>query len=199
MVHPRIGKVRATVILLTAISAVLAGCHNPNRALADVLNNPLGPDAPTKIRAALDNGADPNTRGEAGGGTTTLMVAAKWGDQDDSALAKDLLARKVDVKARDKWGNTALHYAALPGAKRKVLLEALLDAGADVNAQRSDGQTALMIIAGWGYSDGKEIELLLARGADPNLKTGKGETALFLATAMNHAAAVRLLKKAGAK
>jgi ankyrin repeat protein len=49
----------------------------------------------------------------------------------------------MDVNARDKWGWTALMYAAKN--KCSGVIQALIDAGADVNVRDDKGKRALTV------------------------------------------------------
>jgi len=53
-----------------------------------------------------------------------------------------LLKKGANVNAKDKYGGTALMYAAVKGHKEVV--ELLIENGADVNAKNIMGKTALM-------------------------------------------------------
>ncbi len=66
-----------------------------------------------------------------------LREAASKGDQ---AQVRELLVAAVDLDATDKFGNTALIYAALGGYVETVRL--LLDAGANAEARNQIGTTA---------------------------------------------------------
>lgn len=65
-------------------------------------------------------------------GTTPLMLAARLAVED---LVEELIAAQADVGARDKWGKTALHWAAAVNNARAA--RSLLQAGADKDAQDS--------------------------------------------------------------
>ena len=93
-------------------------------------------------------------------GTTLLMRAA---DVNAPVGFIDLMVRHgADVKARDGWGLTALHYAARNG--RVDIVEFLVRAGANVNAQDDVGFTSLHEAA---ENDAVGVaHALLAAGAD---------------------------------
>ncbi|XP_048661022.1 neurogenic locus notch homolog protein 4 isoform X4 [Marmota marmota marmota] len=69
-------------------------------------------------------------------GTTPLMLAARLAVED---LVEELIAAQADVGARDKWGKTALHWAAAVNNARAA--RSLLQAGADKDAQDSRVRT----------------------------------------------------------
>jgi ankyrin repeat protein len=54
---------------------------------------------------------------------------------------KQHLAAGTDVNAKNKYGFTPLHDAAMNN--RKEVVELLIDKGADVNAKMEDGDTPL--------------------------------------------------------
>ncbi len=101
----------------------------------------------------------------------------------DLELAKKLLAEGVNVNAKDKYGYTALMWAARDG--RKETLELLLEQeNIDINAKNNDengnGMTALMWAA-CGYWK-ETLELLLKQeNIDINAKNDGGNTALMIA------------------
>src|SRR5262249_59995473 len=101
---------------------------------------------------------------------TPLMSAAYYGNL---SIVELLLERGASVKAVNKEGGTALHYAARGGRSLEVVAT-LVRSGAPVNAQDQTGWTALMM----GLENREITELLLTHGADVKLRTKGGETAL---------------------
>lgn len=86
--------------------------------------------------------------------------------QDDISTIKTLLAKGVDVNAKDNYGATALMYAFQDG--HSEIVKTLLDNGADVNAKDNNGKTALMAASLKGHSE--IVKTLLGKGADVNGK-----------------------------
>nr|XP_023397167.1 LOW QUALITY PROTEIN: neurogenic locus notch homolog protein 4 [Loxodonta africana] len=128
-------------------------------------------------------------------GTTSLMLAARLAVED---LVEELIAARADVGARDKWGKTALHWAAAVNNARAA--RSLLQAGADKDAQDSrvrQGQRVLykkVGVGGW-KSAGTRTK---RKGAGPAAKwvesrrTGPVSAALpdlFLLAVSSHAGA----------
>jgi ankyrin repeat protein len=127
-------------------------------------------------------------------------------------VARLLLARGADPKAKDAEGMTALHTAAAGGDVG--LVEALLDGKADVNARGEKGTTPLSAAirissSTTTYKIGDKetttkrvwlsprsvgmVSLLLARGAKVNDADDSGSTALHRAALADDVNLVRLL------
>ncbi|MGO9787151.1 MAG: ankyrin repeat domain-containing protein [Stellaceae bacterium] len=120
------------------------------------------------------------------GGTTALMYAAI---NNNAQIAYILISHSsAHVDARDKFGNTALHYAAEHGSLD--VLHELLDAKAPIDAQNREGITPLMKAANSGQA--AAVKLLLQSGADTSKEDFTGRDALGWAG--NKVAVVQLLK-----
>ncbi len=111
------------------------------------------------MRALLEYGADPLTT--AADGTTALMAAAGFeqtlGISSITAAealeaVKVALAQGIDVNAKNKEGETALHGAAYFGADPVV--QFLVDHGASVNARNRLGLTPRTVAQGYGGGGG---------------------------------------------
>lgn len=101
---------------------------------------------------------------EPGLDTLLLCGAACRGDVD---AVKALLARGVDVNAKDSSDRTPLHYAAQTGKERIVRL--LLDHGADSDlsaGKKGKGESPLMMAAAVGKVE--VAQMLVEAGADPD-------------------------------
>ena len=100
-----------------------------------------------------------------------LFDAVKSGDL---AEVERLLNAGADIEARDRWGNTPLHYACINGHTEVARM--LLDHGADVGARDQWGDTPLHLACEWcAYNT---IEILIERGADPGAQGEDGRTPL---------------------
>lgn len=108
-------------------------------------------------------------------------------------LVAALIARTVELTARNEHGNTALHVAAaqVDGVQ---ITQMLVDAGADVNALGNGGATPLHCAARAGQL--QIAKLLLENGALVGMGDGSGATALQLAEDKHHQGVVDLLKGA---
>ena len=85
-------------------------------------------------------------------------------------VAKDLLAHKIDVKAVNKEGSTALHYAARAG-HIKAIPHLVLN-GADINAVDKKRQTPIM--HAFGVRNMEAVEMLLVLGARSDIPNYRG-------------------------
>jgi hypothetical protein len=126
-----------------------------------------------RLRTFLAHGADPNIRTERG--ETPLFHAV--GPAKNLAIAEHLIAKGVDVHARDHYGRTALHEAAFCGDKDTIGL--LLEHGAHIGARDDRGLTPLHFAALIGAVE--RVRYLLREGADFNCRDDKGRTPLDLA------------------
>ncbi len=120
------------------------------------------------------------------GGDTALHAAAFAYDWQ---LARDLLARGADVRARNRRGAEPLHAAVNgePGAahwdpgRQRAVIDYLISAGADPDSAALGGVTPLHRAVRNRCS--AAVEALLAAGADPQLASERGSTPADLARA----------------
>ncbi|VDI31626.1 Hypothetical predicted protein [Mytilus galloprovincialis] len=81
-------------------------------------------------------------------GETPLHLAAKIKNTGGENSIENQLTKGVDVNARNKWGQTPLHYAAISGCLHNI--ETLIkSSGIDINSRDINGYNALQsLIAG---------------------------------------------------
>ncbi len=103
-----------------------------------------------------------------------LIAAAKNGDIKN---VRELLANGADVDAKDKDGETALHWAACSG--KVDIATFLIEKGADVDAKSNYGKTALHWAAFFGHVDFAKV--LIENRADVNAKDKNNEIAVEVA------------------
>jgi ankyrin repeat protein len=114
----------------------------------------------------------------------------------DFAAVRSLVAKRADVNAAQRDGNTALDWAVHWGDANVVDL--LLKAGADTKTATRLNATALYLAAESGNPI--MVQKLLAAGADPNQAVlSQGETPLMFAARSGNVESVRILLDKGAK
>jgi ankyrin repeat protein len=117
-------------------------------------------------------------------GDTPLHIAAAAYQTD---IAKELITRGGNVRARNRMGAEPLHYASdgQPGSARwnpaaqAATVDSLIRAGADANAADNRGVTPLHRAVRTRCA--AAAGALLAHGADPRLRNRNGSTPLQLA------------------
>jgi hypothetical protein len=117
-------------------------------------------------------------------GDTALHAAAF---SYDAEMARTLLTRGADVRARNRRGAEPLHAAVIgvPGSphwnptRQQAVIRYLIEAGADPNAAAAGGVTPLHRAIRNRCS--AAVEVLLRAGADPRLENDRGSTAFDLA------------------
>jgi len=182
--QPRAMIAAVAMLLSFAICAIARGA---------AINAPLADAAEkgdwARVRLLVKDRADVNAAQVDG------MAALHWAAyEDNSEIAKLLLAAGANAKAENRYGVTPLSLACTNG--NEDLVRALLAAGADPNTALRGGETALMTAARTGRVG--PVTALLEAGARVDAKERKGQTALMWAAADGHAEVVALLVKAGA-
>lgn len=122
---------------------------------------------------------------------TPLRSASDKGHKD---VAELLIAKGVDINAKNDKGFTALYATAYLG--HKDVAELLIAKGADVNVKGNGNFTPLHAAALHGHKD--IAELLIAKGADVNAKDKDGATPLHSAAGQWHRDVAELLIAKGA-
>eukprot|EP00696_Hemimastix_kukwesjijk_P013272 gnl/Hemi2/26633_TR8934_c0_g1_i1.p2 gnl/Hemi2/26633_TR8934_c0_g1~~gnl/Hemi2/26633_TR8934_c0_g1_i1.p2 ORF type:complete len:126 (-),score=49.15 gnl/Hemi2/26633_TR8934_c0_g1_i1:117-494(-) len=102
-----------------------------------------------------------------------LIASSKSGDLDSVQTILQSAAGRQNISAQDRYGNTALYWAAREG--HRAVCEALLQHGASSSQANGDGYTPLMQACAHGHA--AVVRLLLAEGADPHCKDHYGRDA----------------------
>jgi len=140
------------------------------------------------MRAALDSGANPNSR------NWLNITPLHWAAMNGSLEMTQLLIRKGAKVDDPSIYGTAVTFAAQRGAVDVARM--LLDRGARVEAPRVDDATPLMVAAAGGST--ALVKLLLERKASPTRRDNEGATPLHYAARRGRVEAIRLLLAAGA-
>ena len=143
------------------------------------------------VRLLLERGANVNAA-RANDGCSSLMFAATKGCAEEVGI---LIDAGAPVDAKNRYGDTALHYAI--GENRADVIRFLIENGANIILKGGTmGGTALTWAAWRGYPD--IVQRLLDRGADVNAQDGNRRTALICAAEEGHTAIVQALLDRGA-
>lgn len=150
-------------------------------------------ESPALARRAAEIGAtrqDPSTyyfariAHHAYAGDTPLHIAGAAYATD---IARDLVSRGADVRARNRRGAEPLHYAtdAIPGSvswdpdAQEAIVQFLIEVGADPNVKDDSGVAPLHRAARTRSTSA--VRALLTNGADPCIANRSGSTPLHLA------------------
>jgi len=98
-------------------------------------------------------------------------------NQGNTEAVHTLVSKGIDINYRDKYGNTALMYAAM--ANHLDTLNLLLMAAADPWLKNNFGLNALMLAVDKGHVS--STKRLLQLGADPEERTNDGRTLIDIA------------------
>ncbi len=121
-------------------------------------------------------------------GWPLINVASHLGEED---IVEQLIARKVDLDARDKQGNNALHRAAERG--HLGITRMLYSAGAQLNARNRRKQTPLFLAAAAGKI--KTLKFLLGKGAKSTITSTKQIDPLTISIINRHEQIAKILLK----
>jgi ankyrin repeat protein len=142
-------------------------------------------DRVDEVKQMLAKGVDPDSVDK--NGEPAIVLAAR----NNPKTLDVLLATKVNVNARNGFGDSAIMVAALGG--RLDFVKKLRARGAEVN---QTGWTALIYAATGGHD--AVVTYLIGEGANINAKSPNGTTALMMAVRENKASTVDLLIARGA-
>lgn len=180
------------------------------------------PNATDVVALLLESGADVNANS---GRFSPLMAAAARGDP---ATAMLLIRRGADVKAKNKFGFSAIHGASFNGTAELVslllvrdadpnlavagftpamwaavqgksdILKLLVERNANINARQKGEGTTALL---WASTTGYKdvVDYLLDQGADPNVPDVRGYTPLSWAKRRGDSDIVKSLVKSGSK
>ena len=122
-----------------------------------------------------------------------LMRAASIGNE---AYIRSALRTPALLTAQDRFGQTAVHWAAYRGQLQ--ILQLLVEAGGSLSQQDNDGRVALH----WAVRKDRTrcVKYILQRGSPLDVQTkGTGETALHKAARQGNIFTVEMLLVAGAR
>jgi len=144
----------------------------------------------------ISKGADVNVKTSRG--ETPLMGACFFSEE----VAKLLVSKGADISPVEGTGPFTYCISGIVGGGVSTdLAEFFLLKGANVDEAPTSGEmagyTSLILAASSEQYD--LVKFLIDKGADVNAKANDGTTALSLATKVNDAAMIKLLKEFGAK
>jgi ankyrin repeat protein len=126
----------------------------------------------------IDNRLDVNQKSSSNAGSvrgTSISLLHYTAATGDRKIAEMLIAKGVDLNARDGIGETPLHLAVRKG--QEGVAELLISKGADINIQNNKGQTPLQMMADRAAiyqvlpQHRKVVQILVSKGADANLNS----------------------------
>lgn len=143
------------------------------------------------VKIALDSGADINVKLEYDLEKTLLHLAInnRQSDSKKLELIELLLDRGINIDAKNKSGNTALHLASKSCNHELVML--LTKYGADVNCRNNLLSSSLHLVASQGYTE--TLIFLIESGANINYKDHMGRSPLDWAIKKKQTAKVEFL------
>lgn len=110
-------------------------------------------------------------------GQTLLMTLGCFSQK----VAQWLIDKGIDVKIKDKAGETALFSAKTP-----EVMDVLIKAGLDINEKNSSGETPLMDYVKYGSDRFKMLKAAIAAGADLKATDNSGNSILHAAVSANY-------------
>src|SRR5579862_8149292 len=145
------------LLLLSILAVVVNRAYRADRVNRELLAAAHDGDV-AAARAALDAGANPNSRG--------LGMPIPVADEQTSLLwlLRRLIVPSTEGQRRASRWPSGLHLAEQENSQELVRL--LLDRGADPNVRLSNGMTPLMQAAGRGHAE--IVSVLLNGHADIN-------------------------------
>ena len=164
--------------LTRLMEAIAAGDHRAALALVDAT-----PSLATAGLARTDEFFLAERLAQVYEADTALHAAAF---SYDTEMARQLIGRGADVRARNRRGAEPIHAAVIGGpghqtwnpARQRAIIVFLVEAGADTNALAAGGVTPLHRAVRNRCS--AAVETLLGLGADPRRRNDRGSTAFDL-------------------
>ena len=224
--RPRLPGPLSRLLLLCLLAMVVPGCSATAGSVDARLRDAAARGDAAAVRAAVEDGADLESRD--GQGRTALLLATHGNHVD---AARELIEAGADVNAKDAMQDSAYLYAGARGLDD--ILALTLAHGADLRSTNRYGGTALIPAAERGHvatvrtllragvavdhvnrlhwtalleaillGDGgprhvQIVQLLLDAGANPDLADGAGVTPLMHARQRGYTHIETLLRQAG--
>ena len=215
----RIDRPAILIVFWAALGAGFAPAAHAQQLLED-LSIAVANDRIAQVRELLARGMDPDSVDA--NGDPLIVIAARNGS---TGSLDALLAGRVRVDARNRYGDSAVMLASLKGdfeTVRKLrgrgaaldgpgwtaliyaatgghdaIVSYLLDQGARIDAVSPNGTTALMMAVREHHI--ATADLLLKRGANVNVRNENGVSALDWALRDNEVEFAERLRRAGAR